>query len=130
MDHDVTPEPDTIVQAEEDDYKLQPIPTYVCGPVETREVPAKQGGYTTYQGTGASGIQALPFEPRRKSATIVGLDADVWIGASQQAVLAGGFGAFRAPAGVPITINHMDAVWVAPVTGTSDISVMTSFWSN
>jgi hypothetical protein len=124
---DVTPAPAEVVQAEPD-YKLQPIPTYVEGSVETRELPAKQGGYTTYMDLGLSGTQILPFEPRRKSATIIATDV-AWIGASQQSVMAGGFGAFLMPAGVPITIGHMDEVWAAPVAGTTDVSVMTTFWS-
>lgn len=124
---DVTPSLEEIAQVEEE-FTLQPIPTYVCGPVETRELPAKQGGYTSHMDIGMNGTQALPYEPRRKRALILCTDV-TWIGASQQSVIAGGLSAFLAPAGLPITVDHMGEVWVAPVAGTTDVSVMTSYWS-
>lgn len=127
----ITPDPAEIVQAEEVYDPSRPISVDVCGPVQTREVPA--AGYPGYQtltavGT-AVGVRALSLEPRRKYATLIALDQDVWIGSSQAAVQAGASGAMRIPAVVPYVIGHMHEVWVCAVTGTTDVSVETVNWS-
>jgi hypothetical protein len=127
---DLTPDPDEIVQAEEDDYPLQPIPTTVCGPVQTRELPGIRGSYRTEQGvTTGLGVRLLPLEPRRKAATIFCLDQDVWVSSSQAGAQTGASGAMRVPSKTPLVIDHMDEVWVCAVTATTDVSVMSTFWS-
>ena len=130
MSIDLTPEPEEIVQAEEDDYSLRPLPMYVCGPVGTRELPGRVPGYKTEQGVGTTvGVKLLPMEPRRKSATIMAIDQDIWISSSQAGAQVGAAGAFRVSAVVPFVIDHMEEVWACAVTGTTDISVASTFWS-
>ncbi|MEU0398348.1 hypothetical protein ABZ208_37520 [Streptomyces sp. NPDC006208] len=127
---DLTPEPEEIVQSEDDDYNLTPIPTTVCGPVGTRELPGIRAGYKTESGVSSTlGVKLLPLEPRRKSAVLMANDQDIWISGSQAGAQAGASGAFRVSAVVPFTIDHMDEVWACAVSGTTDISVMTTLWS-
>lgn len=131
MNIDVTPDPDEIVQAEEDDYSVRPVGVTVCGPVQTREVPASgHPGYQTASAVGtAVGVRLLALEPRRKYATLIALDEDVWISTSQAGAQAGAGGAMRIPAVVPYVIGHMHEVWACAVTGTTDISIETVNWS-
>jgi hypothetical protein len=101
-----------------------------CGPVQTRELPAVRAGYFTTQNVStAVAVRLLPFEPRRKSAVIVGLTQDIWISGSQQGAQMGASSAFRVPAVVPFVVDNLDEVWACAVSGTTDISVMTNFWS-
>lgn len=127
---DITPSPDEIVQAEEDDYPLQPIPTTICGPVEVRELPAIRAGYKTEQAVGvAVAVKLLPLEPRRKSAVIMASSQDIWISSTQAGAQSGASGAFRVSADVAFPIDHMAEVWACSTAETTDISVMTLFWS-
>uniref|UniRef100_UPI002FDC0363 hypothetical protein n=1 Tax=Streptomyces sp. IBSBF 2950 TaxID=2903528 RepID=UPI002FDC0363 len=82
---DLTPEPDEIVQAEEEPlYDRHPILVSVCGPTEVRELPAVRAGYFTAQGGSSSvAVRLLPFEPRRKSAVIIPATQDIWVSGSQ-----------------------------------------------
>lgn len=131
MNIDVTPDPDEIVQAEEDDYAARPVGVTVCGPVQTREVPAAgHPGYQTASAVGtAVGVRLLALEPRRKYATLIALDQDIWIATSQAGAQAGAGGAMRIPAVVPYVIGHMHEVWACAVTGSTDISIETVNWS-
>jgi hypothetical protein len=126
----VTPPPDEVVQAEEEPYATRPVAVAVCGPVETRELPAVRSGYKTEVQVGtALGVKLLPFEPRRKEAFIIALDQDVWISGSQAGAQSGAAGAMRIPAVVPWRVGHLDEVWACAVTGTTDIGVQSDYWS-
>lgn len=127
---DITPEPEEIVQAEED-YDTKPIQVTVCGPVQTRELPAiAPPGYLTHQGiTATVGVRLLAMEPRRKHATIIAQTQDIWISSSQAGAQAGAAGAMRIPAVVPFVIDHAHEVWACAVTGTTDVSLQTVNWS-
>lgn len=127
----VTPDPEEIVQAEEEEFPARPIAVSVCGPTEVREVPAAgHPGYRTETSVGtAVGVRLLTLEPRRKYATIIGLNSDLWISTSQAGAQAGAGGAMRIPAVVPYVIGHMHEVWACAVDGTTDISVETVNWS-
>lgn len=130
MNLDLTPEPDEIVQAEEEPYVVQPIPVVQCGPVQVRELPGIRAGYGTETGVGTTiGVRLLPLEPRRKEAIIMALDQDIWISGSQSGAASGAAGAFRVTANVPFVIPHMDQVWAVSVTSTTSISVMSTYWS-
>lgn len=131
MNVDVTPDPEEIVQAQEDEYNSRPIPVVVCGPVQTREMPAiAPPGYMTAQGVGtAVGVRLLALEPRRKYATITAQDQDIWISGSQAGAQSGASGAMRWPAVVPYVVGHAEEVWVTAVTGTTNVSVETVNWS-
>jgi hypothetical protein len=127
----ITPEPDEIVQAEEPYDPTRPINVAVCGPVQTRELPAiGYPGYKTEAAVTATlGVKVLAMEPRRKSATIMAVGQDIWISSSQAGAQAGVGGAMRWPALVPYVVNHIHEVWVCAFTGTTDVSVETVNWS-
>ena len=126
---DTTPRPEEVVQSE-DSERLQPIPVEIATPLETRELPAKFAGYRTEPAVGTGvGARLLTLEPRRKSAVILSMDQDLWISGSQAGAQAGFSSAFRVKANVPFTIDHMDEVWACAVTGVTDVSVMSIFWS-
>lgn len=130
MNVDVTAEPEEIVQNEAP-YGGVPIDVKVCAPVQTRELPAlAPPGYLTAQAVGAAvGVRLLAMEPRRKHATIIAQDQDVWISSSQAGAQAGAAGAMRVPAVVPFVIDHVHEVWACAVTGTTDIGIQTVNWS-
>lgn len=129
MTLNLSPDPDEIVQSEEDGHKLQPFPTYVCGPVETRELPAVRAGYSTEVGvTTTLGVRLLTLEPRRKTAVIIPTE-DIWISSSQAGAASGAAGAVKIPKGLPFEITHMDQVWACAATAPADISVMSVYWS-
>lgn len=130
MELDVTPEPEDIVQAEEKDYNAAPIAVSMCGPVQTRELPAVRGGYGTVTAVGtAVGVRLLPFEPRRKNAVIMAVDADIWVSSTQSGAQFGAGGSAKVTANVPFTIDNMEEVWACSTSGTTDISVITNYWS-
>jgi hypothetical protein len=126
----LTPEPEEIVQSEEDVTPLQPLPTYVCGPVETRELPGVRVGYKTEPNVTTSlGIRLLQLEPRRKSATIIAADQAIWVATSQAGAQSGAAGAMRIPVDTPLVVDHMDEVWACSVTGTATVGVASTYWS-
>lgn len=127
---DLTPEPEEIVQAEPEPLPVVPIATTVCGPVETRELPAVRAGYATAQGVGTQvAVRLLPVEPRRKAAVIIAQDQDIWISGTQAGAQMGAAAAVRVPAVVPFVIDHLDEVWACAVQSSTDISVMATYWS-
>lgn len=131
MNLDITPDPSEIVQAEEAPYNTVPVPTTICGPVETRELPASgYPGYNTVTAIGtAVAVRLLPLEPRRKYAVISADTQDIWIGATQAAAQSGSAGAIRVPAALPRTIGHVHELWACAVAGTTDVGVETVNWS-
>lgn len=130
MSIDLIPEPDEIVQAEDCGCELTTIPVKVKQVVETREMPGIRAGYKTESDVSSTvAVRLLSLEPRRKSAVIMASDQDIWISSSQAGAQAGASSSFRISAVVPFTIDHMDEVWACAVTGTTDISVMSTIWS-
>lgn len=131
MNLDLTPDPDEIVQAEEPYDPARPIGVTVCGPVQTRELPAlAPPGYKTDQAIGtALGVKVLPMDPRRKQATIIAQSQDIWISSSQAGAQSGASGAMRIPAVLPYVITHAHEVWVCAVSSTTDVSAESIYWS-
>lgn len=123
-------DPEDIVQAEEPYDPARPINVTVCGPVETREVPAVRAGYRTEQSvTTTVAVKILAFEPRRKSAVLIAQGQDIWLAGSQAGAQVGASGAARIPALLPFVIGHLDEVWACSVTGTTDIAVLAEYWT-
>lgn len=119
-----------VVQAEEVYDPTRPINVTVCGPVQTRELPAKTPGYKTEQAVGATvAVKLLPFEPRRKAGLVMAISQDVWLSGSQAGAMAGAAGAIRIPALIPWPVDHMEEVWAMAVSGATDISVQSSYWT-
>ena len=130
MNIEITSDPEEIVQAEGYSDDSRPIDVVVCGPVQTRELPSRTPGYKTDPGVTASvAVKVLPFEARRKSAILIAISQDIYIGASQAAAQSGAAGAMRWPAMVPYVCDHMEEVWVCSVTGTTDVGCESRFWS-
>jgi hypothetical protein len=128
----VSPDPDEIVQ-DEDDYapgEPAPIKVTVCGPTEVRELPAAgHPGYKTEQVGTAVGVKLLAMEPRRKYATLISNDGDLWISSTQAGAQAGAGGAMRIPAVVPYVIGHMHEVWACAVDVETSVGVESVNWS-
>lgn len=119
-----------VVQAEETYDPTRPINVTVCGPTEVRELPAVRSGYRTEQAVGtAVAVRLLGFEPKRKTATIVALSQDIYISNSQAGAQTGAAGAARLPAVVPFPIGHLDELWACAVSGSTDISIVTEYWT-
>lgn len=119
-----------VVQAEEVYDPTRPINVTVCGPTEVRELPAVRSGYRTETGAGtAVGVRLLGFEPKRKGAVIIALTQDIYISNSQAGAQSAGSGAARIPALVPFPVSHLDEVWACAVSGATDISVITEYWT-
>lgn len=131
MNIDFTSDPADIVQDEPDAYETRPVAVEVCGPVQTREMPAiGQPGYFTAPAIGTTlGVRVLPMEPRRKYAILLPVDQDVWLATSQAGAQSGAAGAMRVPASIPYPIHHMHEVWACAVAGTTDVGVETVAWS-
>lgn len=128
----ITPDPDEVVQAEEPyEPKTGPIEVTVCGPAETRELPALgYPGYKTEQAVGTTvAVKLLAMEPRRKYATLIAQTQDIYISSTQAGAQAGASGAMRIPAVVPYVIGHAHEVWACAVASTTDIGVESVNWS-
>lgn len=126
----VSPDPGEIVQEEPQEYTAPPIETTVCGPVQTRELPAAgHPGYGTTTVNATVGVRLLTLEPRRKYATILCLDSDLWVSSSQAGAQSGAAGAMRIPALVPYVVGHMHEVWACTVSGTAGVGFETVNWS-
>jgi hypothetical protein len=125
----VEPDVGEVVQYEPEAGPSGPVAVMVTGPVQTREVPA--AGYPGYrtETVGAVGVRLLSLEPRRKAATILALDGDVWLATSQAGAQAGAGGAMRWPGGVPYVCQHMHEVWACAVSGTVTVGVETVQWA-
>jgi hypothetical protein len=130
MNNEITSDPEEIVQTEHDYADAPPIPVCISGPVETRELPARQVGYRTEQNvTSTVAVKLLAFEPRRKSAVICATAQDMWVSGSQAGAQAGAAGAMRVPASVPWVVDHLEEVWACAVASTTDIGVQSTYWS-
>ncbi|MFJ2307658.1 hypothetical protein [Streptomyces sp. NPDC087787] len=126
---EITSDPDEIVQHEYPPEPDRPIGVTVRGPVETRELPARGVGYRTEQNVGQVAVRLLPLEARRKGALICAVGQDIWLAQSQAGAMAGAAGAIRIPAVLPWPVDHLGEVWACAVSGTTDISVQSSYWS-
>lgn len=131
MNVDITPDPDEIVQAEEDGSPARPIAVTVCGPTEVRELPAAGiPGYRTETVGPTVAVRLLTLEPRRKYATLIAQTADLWISSSQAGAQMGAAGAMRVPAVVPYVVGHMHELWACAADGgTTEVGVETVTWS-
>lgn len=127
---DITPDPDEIVQAEEQPYDTRPVAVSVCGPAEVRQLPAAgTPGYKTDSVGAAVAVKLLSLEPRRQHATLIAQTGDIWISSSQAGAQSGAAGAMRIPAVVPFVVSHTHEVWACAVDGTTDVGVESVYWS-
>ncbi len=123
-DEIMEPSDDELLQVE--DYP-KAIPVCIDTPVNTRELPSKYAGMTTYNDVSTTAIKILGRDPRRKSATIIGLDQNLRFGPTQG--VATSTGAVW-PAVVPYVSTCYDELWASSVTSTTDISVIIELWAD
>lgn len=121
-------EPGDVLQEQEPyEANIAPIPTVVCEPVRSQNLPAKRTTFYTAASVGTTvGVQLLGRDPRRQSATIIGLDQDIRLGSTQGEAVSGG----RIPAVVPLVVNSVGEIWATSVTSTTDITVIAEYWSD
>lgn len=118
------PSDDELLQVEDE---LKAVPVEINTPVNTRELPSKFGAMYTEKAVGTTAVRILDRDPRRKSAQIIGLDQNIRFGSTQ--AVANSTGAVW-PSVVPYVSNCFDELWVASVTSTTDISVITEWWAD
>jgi hypothetical protein len=125
---DDTPTIDEVQQA---DYpSVSPVvPVDVTNVVRVDVVPCRSGGISSVRVGAVEPVKLLPGDPRRKSATVVSLDSDLFLGDFAGQVLPG-VGASRArwPAGVPWVSERSDEVW-ALAAAASDVTVIIEHWA-
>jgi hypothetical protein len=116
--------PGDILQEQESyEIKTMPIETVICEPVRSITLPTKK---TTFYTAGSVGVQLLGRDPRRASATIIGLSQDIRLGSTQAEAVSGG----RVPAVVPISLTGMGEIWATAVASTTDITVIAEYWAD
>lgn len=125
-----TPDDDIVLQ--EDDVTVDAIKVKIEGTVQTDSLPSRSGG-TFRRSADTNGIKLLNVDPRRKSATIISLDQDIYVGNVQGDVMAGpgtqaAMGA-RWPVKTPLVLDDGDEWWIASVSETSEISVINRMWA-
>lgn len=113
------------VLQETEDYDVKAVPVCIDEPVRTQELPARSGACYQAQ-VDTTGLRILGRDPRRKSATIIAISQDLRLGTTQANALNGA----RIPAVVPFVISHIDEVWAATLTGTTEVSVITEQWAD
>lgn len=121
------PSADTVMQDEHPAFKS--VPVTVEAPVTVHELPARSAGYLSLALVATDGAQRiLTGDPRRKSAIILPVDGDIYIGDNQ--AQATGSGRPRWTSGVPLPITHRDEVWASSVSGTVEVTIVIEQWAS
>lgn len=121
-----TPPVEELLQAETG-FPDRAIPVEVVAPVQVQEAPSISGGMFT-RSIDTTGRRLLPTEPRRKTATIMPLSADVRFGTTQAEAASAGAGVVW-PGNVPYVYGASSELWVAAVTGTVSVGVAVEHFS-
>lgn len=119
------PSADTVMQDEHP--ALKSVPVTVEAPVTVHELPARGGGYRALE-LDTTAERILTADPRRKSAIILPVDGDIYIGDDQ--AQATGDGRPRWTSGVPLPITHRDEVWASATTGTVEVTIVIEQWAS
>lgn len=121
---DMQPDLNDVLQVE--DVDLQLVPTKVCEPVETRELPSKRFSARTVPVSTLAGSRLLSADPRRKFATIIAKSQDIRIGATQaESMLSGAW----VPGVVPFVITAVGEVWAVGDGADTDVSVIEEYFA-
>jgi hypothetical protein len=140
--HEVDPEdwpdpgyttPDTGELYGPEEANIPTIPVRVEGPVDIAQLGVRSGGMFTVSapvGTGATAdaVKLLGDDPRRKSATIVPLDSDIYIGTNRGDVMSTP-GAARWPAAVPLVVESSEELWASAVSVATIVTVVQEHWA-
>jgi hypothetical protein len=125
---DDTPPMEAVQQAEYPPVDTT-VPVVVTNIVRVDVLPSRSGGISSVPVGTVEPVKLLPNDPRRKSATIVSLDADLFLGDLPGQVV-GAVGASRArwPASVPWVSERTDEVWATAVAASS-VTVIVEHWA-
>lgn len=107
------------------------IPVTVDGPVQIHNLPSVSAGSRCWTSVGdVTPVRVANGDPRRRSMTLISLDEDFYVGATQSEVEQG-YAALW-PSGIPLTLTHSDPVYVlcAHDTNTTTISVLVENWAS
>lgn len=136
--------PGDILQEQESyEIKTAPIETVICEPVRVLQLPARSGGFRSYDLTSTQAVRVLDRDPRRKRAVLQVFDtAGVSTGArlggtqaeglSENAYLLGLPGPGIAAGnviGATLEITNMDEVWASAVGEACTLSVLNEQWA-
>lgn len=127
--NEYTADIETVLQKEEEyEITAPPIEVKICEPVETKELPPLRSTYYNLTAvTSGIPVKLLEQDPRRKSATICALDANIIVGSTQADARLNGATILNL---VPRVINGQTEVWTRAVSTSTDISVQTEYWSD
>lgn len=139
--HDVDPEDfgpfdtpeteDVLAEEEPEPIAIRPVPVSVEGSVRVEQPSDRSGGIYTVQVPLESGgvpVKLLNADPRREAATIVPLDADIYLGLERGDVIDSP-GAGRWPAAVPLVYRLSDELWATAVTAATTVTVIVEQWA-
>lgn len=127
------------ILAQTDPYPLQTIPVEVCGPVETRELPARNSSLRAVAVGQTTAIRIAGHDARRKSLRLLAYDATgacTAVGLGNSKNEAEGAFAFVLPlttagsASVSqmMALNSISEVWAVAITKGCTVSVTSESW--
>ena len=125
-DGEATPDLDGLQQL--DDGGLR-VPVRLDQVVPVHMLPSRCGAHRSYAANESDAAPTLLLgkDLRRRRATIISIDAPIWVGAADD-VTTGNAAVW--PAGGPLVIEHTDQVYARPTVGSSLISVIPEQWAD
>lgn len=122
----VAPDYSAVIPAEQllqdERPSVSTVPVLVTTPVQVREMPSRNAAARTAN-VGTVAVRLLTPDPRRKRATLLAFDQEIWFGPTQASATA------RWPKLTPLYLDTRDEVWVASATSTTDVTVITEAWA-
>jgi hypothetical protein len=127
MSHEFQPDLPEVLQIEGAYGTEPPVNVKVVGPVRTQDMPLKSGATFT-KTVSTTPIKLLFSDHRRARATIISVGQNMLVAFSSASSQDASRMALW-PANVPFTHVGDTELWVASVTATSSISVLTGLWA-
>ena len=130
---DGTPDWDAVEQRDELlELPVPAVPVHVDGPVQTQTLPPRTSVLRTITVT-TTPMELLARDLRRQRAVVYSFDQDVII--ALRSSEAGSGPAFttagaRWPKGSALTLFGASQVWVAAVTGTTSVTIVSESWAD
>lgn len=121
-----TPTEDDVLQADEE--PMSSVPVTVENVVRTDEMPTRSGGFYTIALSTSDAQQVLKRDTRRRSALLLTLNSDFYVGNMRGDVL-NNSGSARWPAGTPLVLTTADEVWCAAASNTDTMTVIVENWA-
>lgn len=118
-----------IEQREADALAGRPVSVAVAGPVGVQQMPSRSwSARNRTVPMDAGGIKIASADPRRRSLTLIAVNAPMFIGATSAANM--GPTSVRWPAGVPLVLTHQEEVWAACTTADVLVSIVEELWAD